>query len=117
MPKKSEAQRCGRDLLRVTQQLPGPDPRLLCLHPHPWVEEGQRALRVWVGSWGGVHLGDSAAVKEVLLEELSLPVPAPSSSTPLPALLEDREPCVMGAARGCLETVKLEPSDAAQGPA
>ena len=51
------------------------------------------------------------------LGRLSLPIPAPSSSTPLPALLEDRELCVMGAARGYLETVRLEPSDAAQGPA
>lgn len=61
--------------------------------------------------------GQCCRQKEVLLEGCLSPPPPPSSSRPLPALLEDRGPCVMGATRGCLETVRLEPSDAGQGAA
>lgn len=50
------------------------------------MEEGQGALRVWVGSWGGVHLGDSAAVKRKASWKAVSPAHTPSSCTPLPAL-------------------------------
>ena len=74
---------------------------LLCPHPQPCVEEGQGVLRVWVGSWGGVHLGDSAAVKRKASWKVVSPAHPPAVAHPCqpwtvcdgccPGLLRDSE--------------------------